>query len=76
MGLANKILSFVTPAEDIALADDATVASPIALIHTDTGLVKVRIPEFRAFRFFIAGKAHEHTDVAPDGTWIYTSRSY
>lgn len=76
MGLANKILSFVTQAEDIPLADEATATSPIVLVRTDDDLIKVRIPELGAFRFMISGKAYEHTDTASDGTWIYTARSY
>ena len=73
MGLANKILSFVTQAEDIPLADEATATSPVVLVH---GGSKIRIPELGAFKFLVNGVAYEHTDTAPDGTWIYTARSY
>mgnify|MGYP001577742728 FL=1 len=76
MGLADKILSFVTPAANIATADEATSTSPIVLIQHDGGFSKIRIPELGAFRFMVAGVSYEHTDTAEDGTWIYTARAY
>ena len=76
MGLADKILSFVT-AEYIALADEATSTSTIVLIHQDDGqFSQIRIPELGAFRFMVSGVPHEHTDTAEDGTWIYTARAF
>ena len=63
--------------DEAEVPPEATVLGPLVWVRQEGDVMTpCRAEEARAFRFFIGGQLHEHTDTAEDGTWIYEARKY